>query len=210
MLNETLYNRYLEALLKGDRAQCHDLVEALAVSDIAIKDIYTHLFQRSLYRVGKLWETNKISVAKEHLATAITEGLFSLVYPRLFASEHCDKKAVISCSANEWHQIGGKMVADIFELHGWDSHFLGANTPLVDLLQYIDEIQPDILGLSLSIRSNLSVLLKMLDAVRADFVNLDIFVGGQAFHWGRLDELRQIRRVQYIASLDDLERTIQA
>ena len=98
----------------------------------SVYPFYNNLFQKSLYRVGELWESNRISVAKEHLATAITEGLLNLVYPKLFEPEQYRKgrTILISCTANEFHQIGGKMVADVCELNGWDSHFLGANTPV--------------------------------------------------------------------------------
>ncbi len=96
-----------------------------------LKSLYMDLFQRSLYAVGELWELNKISVAREHLATAITESLLNLVYPRLFENTPTGKKVVVSCAANELHQIGGKIVADFFELNGWESHFLGANTPVL-------------------------------------------------------------------------------
>ena len=69
----------------------------------------------------------------EHLATAISESLLNLTYPRLFAQPRNGKSAVVTCVSNEYHQIGGKMVADIFELNGWRGHFLGANMPEADL-----------------------------------------------------------------------------
>ncbi|MBV5326804.1 MAG: cobalamin-dependent protein, partial [Chlorobium sp.] len=114
------------------------------------------LFQKSMYRVGELWEINEISVAREHLATTITESMLSITYPHLFTGLQSAKKAIISCTANEYHQLGGKMVADIFELHGWDTHFLGVNTPINELLACIDEIKPDLIGLSLAVYFNVA------------------------------------------------------
>lgn len=208
MINDTLYKQYLASLLKGDRATCRSVVTDLTQTQIEIKDIYTHLFQRSLYEVGEMWETNKISVATEHLATAITDGLLSLVYPQIFAAEHTGNKAVITCTANEWHQIGGKMAADIFELNGWDGHFLGANTPMEDLLQYVQDVRPDVLGLSLSIYSNLPKLIETAQTLRTEFNDLDIFCGGQAFRWGGKDEVLRIPRTVLIPGLNELEKTI--
>lgn len=208
LLNATVLDTYLAALLNGDRAQCKQIVDDLLKTNIDIKDLYTGLFQNSLYRVGELWEKNIISVASEHIATAITEGLLSLLYPRIFAAEHCGKKAIISCTANEWHQVGGKMVADIFELNGWDTDFLGANTPTADLIRHIDQVKPDILGLSLSLYANIEVLLKTVETVRANFRDLDIFCGGQAFRWGGRDRIKQIVRTHYIPSLHALEKSI--
>lgn len=208
MVDENLYQGYLKALLAGRRSECHDTVTGLLAAGIGVKELYDRLFQRSMYRVGELWEENQITVANEHLATSITEGLLNLVYPTIFASERIDKKAVISCSANEFHQIGGKMVADIMELNGWDGHFLGANTPIEALLEYVQEIRPDLVALSLSILSNIGNLTQSIDALKSDFPSLDVLIGGQAFRWGGADVARQYAGVELIPSLDELENLL--
>jgi len=127
-----------------------------------------------MYKVGGLWETNHISVANEHLATSITEALLNLCYPAVSGTERIGKTAVISCSANEFHQVGGKMVADILELNGWDGYFLGANTPPEDMTQFIQEKQPDLVGLSLSNLFNIDQLKTSIEAVKDDFPNMDL------------------------------------
>lgn len=214
MITESLYQQYLILLLDGKRRECANIIQQLLDQNIEIKTLYTDLFQKSLYEVGRLWEFNKISVAKEHLVTAITEGLLNLVYPRLFDSATPDSssngKVVISCAANEFHQIGGKMVADIFELNGWDSQFIGANTPVDDILAHIQDEKPDLVGLSVSVYFNMPALKAELAAIRGDFHHLDILVGGQAFNWGGTEIISQYSGTTYIPSLDRLTSQITA
>ena len=210
MINESLYSNYLNALLAGKRSECHNIVKELLDGDIDIKELYNQLFQKSMYQVGELWENNRITVANEHLATSITESLLNLSYPSVFATERIGKKAVISCSANEFHQVGGKMVADILELNGWDGHFLGANTPPKDMAQFIQEKKPDLVGFSLSILSNLEHLKKAIEAVKGDFPSMDLLIGGQAFRWGGTDVIKQYSGTAYISTLDELEKNIKA
>lgn len=210
MIDTELYNTYFNALLSGRRSQCHDIVQHLLDQHTELKTLYYELFHKSLYQVGELWETNKISVAREHLATAITDNLLNLAYPYLFRSDKKGKKVIISCSANEYHQIGGKMIADIFELNGWDSQFLGANTPTDNLLAVIDDEKPDIVGFSLSILSNIDHLRYGIESVKTHFKHMNLLVGGQAFRWGGLDMLKQYPETDYIASMDDLERNLSA
>jgi len=210
MINETTYNDYLKALLAGKRTDCQKIVLDLLDAKIEIKELYSHLFQQSMYRVGELWENNRISVANEHLATSITESLLNLVYPALFATDRIGKKAVISCSANEFHQVGGKMVADILELNGWDGFFLGANTPHDDMMQYIQDNKPDLVGLSLSILSNIENLKKGIEVIRTDFPNMDLLIGGQAFRWGGLDMIKKYAGTEYISNLAELESAIKS
>ncbi len=208
MIAEKLYEAYLATLLDGDRSKCHDIVQKLLGEKIDLKKLYTDLFQRSMYRVGELWENNRITVATEHLSTSITESLLNLAYPSVFASERIGRKVVISCAANEFHQIGGKMVADIFELNGWDGYFLGANSPIEETVRFIHETRPDVVGFSLSILSNLDNLKRGIEVFRSDFPNLDLLIGGQAFRWGGIDTIKQYAGTEYIQSLDDLENMI--
>ncbi|MGD8991155.1 MAG: cobalamin-dependent protein [Desulfobacterales bacterium] len=208
MIDEKLYESYLTFLLDGKRSKCHDIVQKLLDDKIAIKKLYTDLFQRSMYRVGELWENNRITVANEHLATSITESLLNLAYPSIFAMERIGRKVVISCAANEFHQIGGKMVADIFELNGWDGYFLGANSPLEETARFIHETRPDVVGFSLSTLSNLDYLKRGIQAIRSDFPNRDLLIGGQAFRWGGIGTIKQCAGTEYIRSLNDLEKMI--
>ena len=60
-------------------------MQELVSADTQVKHLYTDLFQRSQYRVGELWESQRISVAVEHLATAITERMLTLVHPQVFS-----------------------------------------------------------------------------------------------------------------------------
>jgi len=206
---EPTYQEFLGNLLSGKRASCLEQVRQLLEQGIEIKTLYTELFQKSLYEVGELWERNQISVATEHLATSIIESAMGLIQPLLFGGQRTGRKAVVSCVANEFHQVGGKMVADIFELHGWDGYFLGANTPLADLLEMLKEKKPDVVCFSLSIYSNLPELLAAIAKVNQEFPALDILVGGQAFRWGGREALQPYQKVALLESLDDLERYIE-
>ena len=208
MIENNLYQTYLASLLRADKGACLGIVTTLLEGKIEIRDLYTELFQKSMYRVGELWEMNEISVAREHLATTITENMLSVTYPYLFTGIQSAKTAIISCTANEYHQLGGKMVADIFELSGWDAHFLGVNTPVKELVKCIDEIKPDLIGLSLAVYFNLSALKSMLEAINANFKGIDILVGGHAFVWGGTEVLKKYPGTIYFESLAQLEANI--
>lgn len=210
IISDALYQQYLAALLQGDRPCCSRIVQERDCAGAQVEDLYVNLFQRSLYQVGDLWEQHRISVAVEHLATAITERLMAVVQPRLFGGALRDRSIVVACVADEFHQLGGMMVADLAELHGWRSHFLGASTPLDTLLQTIDRQKPDLLGLSLSVYANLPALEKAVDAVSGTFPGLPVLVGGQAFRprWGGITALRGRSGVKPVASLDELEREL--
>src|SRR6186713_3119892 len=94
-LDETAYEGYLAALLRGDRAECARLVQNLVSAGADLRGLYLDVFQRALYAVGELWERQKISVAVEHLATAITERMLTLVQPHVFARRGPGKGSIL-------------------------------------------------------------------------------------------------------------------
>jgi methanogenic corrinoid protein MtbC1 len=204
------YEQYLAALLAGDRRTCRAIFEAWLDREVELRVLYEGLVQRSLYDVGDRWERGQVSVATEHLATAITESMLNLVYPRLFSRPPTGGSAVVSALADEHHQIGAKIVADMFELHGWRGYFLGANTPLPDLLGLIRARRPDAVALSLTVYLHLDRLLEAVTAIRAEFPALTVLVGGQAFRWGGRERVGQIAGVRHLGSLAELENWIRS
>lgn len=208
MITNQIYTTYLSALLSGNKRECTHIVEKLIEEKIPVYDIYIHLFQRSMYQVGTLWESNRISVSVEHMATAITEGVLNLVYPIIFSADHVEKSAIVCCTPKEYHQLGAKMAADIFELNGWDCYFLGSNTPSQELLRMIDEKKPNLLGLSVSLFFNIPSLIESIEKVSVSFPKLDIVVGGQAFQWGGKARISKYPQVEVIDSIAILEQML--
>lgn len=172
---------FLDNLLKGDRLACSDITRQYLKEGHSIKELYENVFKLALYEVGRLWETNKITVATEHLATAITEGILNELFEQIVSGKRFNRKVVVACVEKEQHQVGIKMVADIFEMKGWESCFLGTGIPTSELIRYIHEVKPDLLAISLSVYFNYANLVKMVEAIRSEFPTLHILLGGQAF-----------------------------
>lgn len=201
---------YLDALLEGNRVKCSTTVNDFLQERASIKDLYEEVLKVSLYQVGELWEANKISVANEHIATAITEGILNELFMKLTPQKKFNKKVVVACVENEQHQVGVKMVADIFELQGWDSYFLGNGIPLSELKRYINEVSPDIIAISLSIYFNYANFLKMVKQIKAEFPSILILVGGQAFSNKKNKLPNEFPNLIYIPDLNLLENYIKS
>ncbi|MCL4808793.1 MAG: cobalamin-dependent protein [Thermoanaerobaculia bacterium] len=203
---EPVYPRYLEALLDGDGPECGTIVSKLHEGGAPLRSLYVDLFQRSLDRVGELWEADRISVATEHLATAITRRLLGLVQADLFSGPRGTRTVVLACVADEYHELGAQMAADLFELSGWRGLYLGASTPVPDLLRFVGERRPQLVGLSLAIAANLPRLHEALDALRATFPSVPLAVGGQAFRSGAVGAAGVRPGVEVVRSLEELDR----
>jgi len=207
-ITEEIYQSYLSSLLSGKRVLCAEMAEKFLKNSVPVKEIYVRLFQRALYQVGQLWEQNRISVAAEHMATSITEGLMNRIYSDIVSEKRIGKKVILASVENEQHQVGAKMVADLFEIRGWDAFYLGANTPTQELIRFAKEIQPQVIGLSLSVYFHMEELEKMVVTVREHFPEILILIGGQAFCHGTSPWLNSLPEVIFVSSLDELEKMI--
>ncbi len=175
--------RYLDFLLRGERQAAYELVQDALRSGVNIKEIWLRVFQDAQYEVGRLWQSNQISVAQEHYCTAATQNIMSRFYGQIFSVARRGRVLVTACAPSEIHEIGMRMVADFFELDGWDTHHLGANTPSASLVDFVAQRRPDLLGLSATMTFHLEAVASIVRALRANQGTRDIrvLVGGHAF-----------------------------
>lgn len=201
----TYADEYLESLLRGDRAACSSVAQQYLAETPSIKELYENVFKDALYKVGQLWERNKISVATEHLATAITEGILNELYAEFDLAAPVNHKVVLTTAEHEDHQVGIKMVADIFEMQGWETFYLGTGIPAEELIRFIREVDADMLAVSLSVYFNFSSLLQLLEKIEAAFPELPVLVGGQALQRSEKDLSASFSNIKYISTLHSLE-----
>lgn len=189
--HHALASAYLEALLDGRRQHATQLILDSVRSGIKVEDIYLHVFQPAQTEVGRLWQLNRISVAQEHYVTAATQFIMAQLYPFIFSAERVGARLIAASVGDELHELGIRMVADFFEMAGWDTYYIGANTPTRDLLGAISGYRPDVLAISATLTTHLSRVSEVIDAVRQMPSSPVILVGGYPFNstpelWRRL------------------------
>jgi methanogenic corrinoid protein MtbC1 len=174
---------YLRALLNADQRTANQMILDTVTQGVPIKDIYLQVFQPSQYEVGRLWQTNQISVAQEHYCSAATQMVMSQLYPLIFSTERKGRKLIATCVSGELHEIGIRMVTDFFEMEGWDTYYVGANTPVKSVLKSIDEHQADLLCISATMYFNTEKVSELIADIRASEIGKDIaiLVGGYPF-----------------------------
>lgn len=170
-------------LLHGDHKGCLKLVEQSITTPEALRHFYENVVKPTLYTVGALWERNEISVAEEHLATAIIGRITSFLYNRFVGTPQTKGTAIVSAAPNEFHEVGARMVADILELDGWDVTYLGANIPQEELVKMLRQKRPYLLALSVATAFNLENARMLIASVKniPELSTTRILVGGLAF-----------------------------
>lgn len=144
---------YLDAIVSGNRQRAFRVVDDALAAGMDLRALYIDVFQPAMREIGRLWQENAITVADEHLATAITQAAMARLYDRLFAGAPEEGPLLVAaCIDSERHEVGLRMVCDILEMDGWDTVFLGATVPTEDLVKMICDRRPDVVALSVSLR----------------------------------------------------------
>lgn len=173
---------YTQAILAGERRAALTVTTEALRAGASVPDVYRLVLQPAQYELGRLWESGEITVAKEHMSTAITQYVVAQLYGHLEVPPPVRGNALITGVQGELHQIGANMVADVLEADGWRMRFLGTQMPHGGVLDAIEEHRPKLLGISATVLSSLPAVADLIDAARRGYGSgVAILVGGGAF-----------------------------
>lgn len=177
--------RYLDALLGSDRASAASIVAQAVQDGLPLRELYLNVLQPALYEVGRLWETNQISIAREHYCTAATQSIMGRFHAAIFEGPRTGRRALVAAVDNELHSIGSQMVADFFEMSGWSTLYLGAGTPPEEVAGVAARSPVDVVCLSCAMTQRahrVTETVRLLRALPGGAGELRILVGGLVFN----------------------------
>jgi methanogenic corrinoid protein MtbC1 len=177
---------FLEFLLAGEQAGGRDVIDRILLEGTPVREIYTGIFQPVLKETGRLWQENRATIAQEHYVTGVVRQIMDQQHDRIITMGRKARKkktVVAACVGEELHEIGIRMVADFFEMDGWNLYYIGANTPAGSILNTVKEQKADVVALSITMPSRLPELRYLVRSLRADkdTVHVKIIVGGYPF-----------------------------
>lgn len=172
------------ALLRGDQRAAQAIMQRRMAAGHSLIEVEMHLIQPALYRIGEQWQANQVSVAQEHLASAIVQSLMTWGLVQSPPPEPNGKRILLACVEGNNHAMGLRMVADAFLLSGWEIQYLGANVPTPALVQQVRDWQPDLVGLSVSFPQQLKGVKEAIALMTAQIgaQRPPVIVGGLAIN----------------------------
>jgi len=180
---------FLEYLDAEDKEKCVEfIIKKLDNKELDISTLYSQVLEPSLNKFYCDVEEEKLCIWKEHVRTSIISTIIELCYPYILKERKEKKvktlniKVLVGCPSEEYRDVGARMIADIFTLYGYDSIFVGANTPRTEIRDAINILRPKIIVLSITNYYNLVEAEKAIALIRGytEFKG-KIIVGGIAF-----------------------------
>lgn len=174
---------YLKAVLESNRAEAESMILSEMTNGIPLPEIYEVILAPAQARLGRMWHRGQITVADEHLGSATTQAVMSQLRPHFQRNASNNRTVVGTSTPGDFHEIGLRMVTDLFEFDGWNVVYLGANTPVTDIIEILERHNADLLALSVSTSLSLrdaAMLIEDLRATRA-IAKTNVLVGGTPF-----------------------------
>ena len=181
---DAIRERYLHAQLAGDRREAIHVIDDCLQLGASVSDVQTEIIGSAQDHLGRLWERNQVTIAQEHMASAVSSVALSALFERAPVPRPNGKKLLIGCVEGEEHEIPARLASDMLELAGFEVRFLGANVPHIQLATMTREEKPDLIGLSVTMLYNLKSLRDAVAMVRT-VTDAPICVGGYAIMWSR-------------------------
>jgi len=177
---------FLDFILEGDVAKGIAVIDKALAAGTPASGIYAGIFRPALAETGRLWQQNRVTVAEEHFVTGVIRRIMEQVHDRIVRKGRIPRKnktVVAACVGNELHEVGIRMVADFFELDGWNVYTTGASTPVKSILAAVKDRKADVVALSITMPSGLSGLQYLIRSLRAEVktMHVKIIVGGYPF-----------------------------
>ena len=135
-------------------------------------------------QVGRLYEGGKYFISALIMAGEIFREAAQIIVPRLEmpARREHPRTFVIATVKGDIHDIGKNIMSTLLDAHGFAVVDLGVDVSPERIAQTVDEVRPDILGLSCLLTSGLESMAKTVIAVRARTATWDrrlpIVIGG--------------------------------
>jgi methanogenic corrinoid protein MtbC1 len=157
-----------------------------------------------LTEVGERWQTGDLSVAHEHLMSAVIRQVVGDLLRS--ASSNPDRPlALFATPAGERHEFGALMAAVIAATRGWRVLYLGADVPAADIARAALRHRPRLVAVSVVSRDVGQPLTEVLSDLREGLPSeVTLIVGGRglARHEELLNEIGALR-IDNLAGLRD-------
>ncbi|HEX9093672.1 MAG TPA: cobalamin-dependent protein [Coriobacteriia bacterium] len=181
-----LRERLGELLADHDRADA--VTEALRVvraHEVDIPTLYVDVLTPLMADVGVGWQKNLMCVWEEHLASAAVRTIVDALYPRVLelklAADPTSRKVLLACPPDEAHDLGLRMLSDLFDIAGWDTYLLGADVPTAEIADAAAQLGVDLVVLTSATHFHRVRIRHIVELLHARVPGVRVVIAGAAY-----------------------------
>jgi methanogenic corrinoid protein MtbC1 len=143
-----------------------------------IADFFDKILRPVMVKIGKDWETGKLAIATEHVASNIAQTLVKIIMEQSSGTGN-KKKVMICVPVGEEHHIGCDVLETYLTIKGFKVFNMGTSIPTESIMEFINMKKPDIVLISITIQDNILAGQRLAKKIRGQS-KIPILVGGYA------------------------------
>lgn len=177
---------YLLHMLDREQEKAAEIVLDLQSRGRGTVEIYEKVLAPALAEVGRMWHLREASVADEHFSTAGTRLVMAELRQHAHREAPCGRSVLCTAVGGDLHDLGIRMVADVFEFAGWHAECLGADMPAEEVAVALESRVTgrfDLLAVAANTTLGLRPMARLVETVRRSRAGkgIKILVGGLPF-----------------------------
>lgn len=184
-LSNTPVDLLTQALIDADEPKAREIFNGYLDTYPSAIEFIDEVVTPTMIRIGLAWENASISVAKEHIATAIVERIFGTFSRTLhYAQKQEQSLALIITPESQLHKLGSKMLATFLESQGWKVAQMNLDQNSHEVFEAIDSFHPKLIVCSIMLPISIPTIQTFVTHLRTNIPIYEgkIAVGGQAFY----------------------------
>ena len=171
-----------DIIIGGKHKEIEDLVKAaIKKEDVSLDSIINDAMIAAMDIVGQKFADSEIFVP-EMLVSAMTmkKGL-NIIKPLLQGDASESKGTIIICTVKgDMHDIGKNLVTMMLEGAGFNVVDLGVDLSVEKVIEQVEQVKPEILGLSALLTTTMPEMKKVIEALEEKGLrnNVKVIIGG--------------------------------
>ena len=125
----------LHATRRLDAVELQAVLERAAVT-LGVPAFLDRVVSPLLDRIGKGWSERSVSVAQEHMASAVIRRVLGWLL-RVYEARNGAPRMVVATPPHHAHELGALMAAASAAAEGWSVTYLGPDLPVADLVSAV-------------------------------------------------------------------------
>ena len=196
----------MRAIRALDASGLEQVLERAAMT-LGVPDFLEAVAVTTLEDIGHGWAERLVSVAQEHMATAVFRRVLGWLLG-MYQATSAAPRMVVATPPGERHELGALMAAISAAAEGWNVTYLGPDMPVEELLDAIRQTRAEAVALSIVQPGDEQGLVSALREIRAGLPSrVALLLGGAGTH--RIRTGIESAGVHLIDSLADLRPALQ-
>ena len=174
---------FVLCVLEGRRRDAAQVLLKAVDDGLAVKDAYLNVIIPAVREIGRMWHIGEVTVAEEHFASDTAQMVIAQLQSRATVAPPIGRTMLAASVAGNRHDLGTRILANLFEIEGWRVVCLGGDVPGSDVAQAVIDFEADLLLLSATLHTQLRAVERTIHLVRqrADERPVRVIAGGLAF-----------------------------